>query len=154
MQHELRRKDRALSEAEARALLERGEYGVLSICCTGGEPYGIPLSYCVLENEIYFHAALEGRKLDILVNNSRGSFCVVGATEILPAKFSTRYESVIVSGPVTEAFDADKQRGLEGLVAKYSSNFMPQGLHYIGVQSPTTRVFKIYIETICGKARR
>lgn len=154
MHHALRRKDRALSEAEARELLERGEYGVLSICGADGEPYAVPLSYCLLDNEIYFHSALEGRKLDILAVNSRASFCVVGATEILPVKFSTRYESVIVSGQVTEALDAEKQRGLEGLVVKYSSSFLPQGLHYIGVQGAATRVFKLCIDAICGKARR
>jgi len=154
MQHELRRKDRGIPESEARALLERGEYGVLSICSTDGEPYGIPLSYCVLDNAVFFHCALEGRKLDTLAANSRASFCVVGATEVLPKKFSTCYESVIVSGSVTEAFDAEKQRGLVGLVVKYSSGFLPEGLHYIDLQGPKTRVFKISIERLCGKARR
>lgn len=154
MQHELRRKDRGMPESEARALLERGEYGVLSLCGADNEPYGVPLSYCVLDNAIYFHCALEGRKLALLAANSRASFCVVGATEVLPEKFSTRYESVIVSGNVTEALGEDKQRGLEGLVAKYSSCFMSEGLHYIGVQWQATRVFKLSIDTMSGKARR
>jgi hypothetical protein len=98
MQYKLRRKDRVLSETDTRALLERGEYGVLSLCCAAGEPYGLPLSYCVLDTAIYFHCTLEG------------------------------------------------------LVAKYSSSFMPQGLQYIGAQGSTTRVFKVSIENICGKA--
>lgn len=154
MQHELRRKDRGMPEAEARALLQRGEYGVLSLCGADGEPYGIPLSYCVLDTAIYFHCALEGRKLAMLAANNRGSFCVVGATELVPEKFSTRYESVIVSGQVSEALDAEKQHGLEGLVAKYSGSCMAQGLQYIAAQGAATRVFRISIDTICGKARR
>ncbi len=154
MHYELRRKDRGMPESEARVLLERGEYGILSLCGVDNEPYGLPLSYCVLGNAIYFHCALEGRKLALLAANSRASFCVVGATELLPEKFSTRYESVIVSGNVTEALDEDKQRGLAGLVAKYSSNFMSEGLHYIGVQWQATRAFKLSIDTISGKARR
>jgi uncharacterized protein len=154
MQHELRRKDRGMSESEARELLERGEYGVLSLCGADNEPYGLPLSYCVLDNAIYFHCAVEGHKLTLLAANSRASFCVVGVTELLPEKFSTRYESVIISGQATEVLDTEKQRGLEGLVAKYSSSFMSEGLHYIDVQWQATRVFKLSIDAINGKARR
>lgn len=153
MQHELRRKDRGMSESEARALLERGEYGILSLCGADNEPYGVPLSYCLLDNAIYFHCALEGRKLTLLADNNRASFCVVGATEVIPEKFSTRYESVIVSGKVTEALDADKQRGLEALVDKYCPDYHEKGLQYIGADAAKTRVFKLQIDTVCGKAR-
>jgi nitroimidazol reductase NimA-like FMN-containing flavoprotein (pyridoxamine 5'-phosphate oxidase superfamily) len=48
MVRELRRKDRGMTEAEARDLLERGEYGVLSTRGPDGAPYGIPLNYCVI----------------------------------------------------------------------------------------------------------
>ncbi|WP_277057772.1 pyridoxamine 5'-phosphate oxidase family protein [Trichlorobacter lovleyi] len=154
MQHELRRKDRRIAETEARALLQRGEYGVLSLCSADGEPYGLPLSYCVLDNAIYFHCALEGRKLAMLADNNRASFCVVGATEVVPEKFSTRYESVIVSGRVSEALDAEKQHGLEGLTDKYCPEYHDKGLQYIASDAARTRVFKISIDTICGKARR
>ena len=126
----------------------------LSLSGDDNEPYGVPLSYCVQNNAIYFHCALEGRKLALLDANNRASFCVVGATELLPEKFSTRYESVIVSGVVTEVQDDEKQRGLAGLVEKYSSSFMSEGLHYICVQWQATRVFKLSIDTISGKARR
>jgi hypothetical protein len=154
MQHELRRKDRGMPESEARALLERGEYGVLSLCGADNEPYGLPLSYCVLDNAIYFHCALEGRKLAILAANNRASFCVVGTTEVLPDKFSTRYESVIVFGRVTEVLDQDKQRGLEALVDKYCPDHREKGLQYIAADVAKTRVFTLQIESICGKARR
>jgi hypothetical protein len=154
MQHELRRKDRGMPESEARELLERGEYGILSLCGTDNEAYGVPLSYCVLDNTIYFHCAVEGRKLTLLAVNSRASFCVVGATEVLPEKFSTRYESVIVSGVVTEVLDEEKQHGLEGLVDKYCPSYREKGLQYIAADMAKTRVFRLGIEHICGKARR
>jgi len=154
MPHELRRKDRELPEAETRKLLEQGEYGVLATCGADGQPYGVPLSYCVIDDAIYFHSALEGHKLENLAANSRASFCVVGATEVLPEKFSTRYESAIVSGSVAEVLDDEKQRGLEGLVDKYSPQYREQGLRYIASDSHKTRVFKLTIEHICGKARR
>ncbi|MCE1226124.1 MAG: pyridoxamine 5'-phosphate oxidase family protein [Geobacteraceae bacterium] len=154
MQHELRRKDREIAETEARMLLERGEYGVLSTSAADGQPYGVPLSYALLDTAIYFHCALEGHKLDNLAANNRASFCVVGATEVLPEKFSTRYASVIVSGRVTEALDADKQCGLEALVDKYCLDHREKGLQYIAADAAKTRVFKLQIDGICGKARR
>jgi nitroimidazol reductase NimA-like FMN-containing flavoprotein (pyridoxamine 5'-phosphate oxidase superfamily) len=151
---ELRRTDRGTTESEARELLERGEYGVLSTVSADGAPYGVPLSYCVIDNAVYFHCALEGHKLENIAANSRVSFCVVGATEVLPEKFSTRYESVIISGRVVEVFDAEKQRALEGLVDKYSTEFRQAGLRYIASDSHRTRVFRITIDAASGKARR
>lgn len=152
--HQMRRKDRGTAEPEARELLERGEYGVLATISADGAPYAVPLSYCVIDNGIYFHCALEGHKLENIAADSRVSFCVVGATEVLPEKFSTRYESVIVTGRATEVCDAEKQRGLEGLVAKYSAAFLQDGLAYIAADGPKTRVFRIGIDTMTGKARR
>lgn len=154
MQHELRNKKRGITESEARELLERGEYGILSTCGPDGQPYGIPLSYCVIDNAIYFHCAVAGHKLENLLTNKRVSFCVVGATEVLPDKFATRYESVVVSGTATEVFAEEKQLGLEGLLPKYSAGFVAEGMDYIKAAGERTRVFKISIEGICGKARR
>lgn len=154
MRHELRRKDRGIAESEARELLERGEYGILSTCDSDGQPYGIPLSYCVIDNAIYFHSALEGHKLENIAANSKVSFCVVGKTEVLPDKFATRYESVVISGRAAEVFDDEKQRGLEGLLPKYSAGFQTEGMNYIQSDRERTRVFRISIDTICGKARR
>jgi nitroimidazol reductase NimA-like FMN-containing flavoprotein (pyridoxamine 5'-phosphate oxidase superfamily) len=154
MHHELRRKERGISVSEARELLEGGEYGILSTCDSDGQPYGIPLSYCVIDNAIYFHSSVAGRKLENLAVNNRVSFCVVGNTEVLPDKFATRYESVIVTGRANEVFDAEKERGLEGLLPKYSAGFISEGLNYIKSDRGRTRVFRIDIDSICGKARR
>lgn len=154
MSRELRRSDRKVSDTEAEELLQQGEYGVLSTSDAEGQPYGVPLSYALLDNAIYFHCALEGHKLDNLAANSRASFCVVGVTEVLPEKFSTRYISVIVFGRVIEALDQDKQRGLEALVDKYSPDHREKGLQYIAADAAKTRVFKLQIDSICGKARR
>jgi len=151
---ELRRTDRAISEEEARTLLENAEYGVLSVSSYKGEPYGVPLSFCIIDNCIYFHSAIEGQKIDCIEQNKSVSFCVVGKTGILPGKFSTLYESVIVSGEATEVFNETKRVALEGLVRKYSPNFMNKGLKYIDASKEKTRVFKIDIKKLTGKARK
>jgi hypothetical protein len=150
----MRRKDRQIPEEQARAILKRGEYGVLSTVSADGRPYGVPVSYCMVDGAIYFHCAVEGKKLADIEGNPQVSFCVVGETELLPAEFATRYESCIVQGAASEAVGEEKQRALVGLVHKYSPDFVTEGLAYIEKQWARTRVFRIAIESIMGKARR
>ncbi len=108
----LRKKNRAITENEAKYLLNKAEYGVLSTVDRQGKSYGVPLNFCVINDCIYFHCAVVGHKVDNLEYNRFISFCVVGSTEILPDKFSTKFESVIVSGEADEVFDAEKQIAL------------------------------------------
>ena len=151
---ELRRKDRAISEEEAIALLNKAEYGVLSTVTEKGEPYGVPLNFCFIDHCIYFHCAVEGQKIDNIRHNKSVSFCAVGNTELLPDKFGTKYESVVVSGEIDEVFDMNKQLALEGLLHKYSSEFFDKGIKYIEDLKEKTRVFKINIKKLTGKARK
>ncbi len=154
MERPLRRKDRALSESEAKALLLKGEYGVLSTVSCDGRPYGVPVNYSYTDNCIYFHCALEGHKLDNLQANNNVSFCVVGKTEVLSDKFATKYESVVAFGEAAEVAGDEKQKGLTELLKKYSSPFIKEGLEYIEKARDKTRVYRITIHSITGKARR
>lgn len=150
----MRRADRQTTEAEARAILDAGEFGVLSTVSSLGRPYGVPLSYCVIDGDVYFHCAAEGMKLDHIRHAPEVSFCVVGSTEPLPGEFGLRYESCVIEGRATEVFDAVKQRALEGLVARYSPGFEAEGLHYIERMKDAARVFRISPVSVSGKARR
>jgi len=151
---ELRRKDRAIPHEEAIAILNKAEYGVLSTISEDGEPYGVPLNFCIIDKCIYFHCAVEGQKIDNITQNKSVSFCAVGDTKILAAEFGTKYESVIVSGEVEEVLDMNKQIALEGLLHKYSPEFFANGMEYIESVRGKTRVFRISINTLTGKAGR
>ncbi len=150
----MRRTDRQLSEAGAWRILERGAYGVLSTVSPDGAPYGVPLSYCLVGGAIYVHCATVGRKLDHLGGEARVSFCVVGDTEVLPDQFGTLYESCVAEGMAAEAYAAEKQAALEGFVAKYSAGFEDEGRRYIDALRGETRVFRIDVVALSGKARR
>lgn len=150
----MRRQDRQLSSEAAMAVLQTGEYGVVSSVGSDGQPYGVPVSYIVFENCIDFHSALKGHKIDNFDNNESVSFCVVGKTEVLPEKFSTRYESVIVFGKISERSGEIKTRSLKELIKKYSPEHMDSGNKYIETSQDTTRVFSISIDHITGKARK
>jgi hypothetical protein len=150
----MRRADRAIPDSEARDILQVGEYGVLSTVSADGQPYGVPVSYAYTGEVIYFHCALEGHKLDNLNSNNRVSFCVVGKTQVLPDKFATNYESVIVFGRAFEVTGAEKHGGLVEILKKYSPDFMEKGERYIKGDGDKARVYKITIESLTGKARR
>lgn len=151
---QLRRKDRALTEDEALAILDKAEYGVLSTVSEGGKPYGVPLHFCVINGRIYFHCATEGHKIDNIERNRHVSFCVVGNVKVLPDKFTTNYESAIVFGDIEEVFDREKDLALQALVEKYSPDFVDEGARYIKKFKTQTRVFKITPSGLSGKARK
>jgi nitroimidazol reductase NimA-like FMN-containing flavoprotein (pyridoxamine 5'-phosphate oxidase superfamily) len=78
----------------------------------------------------------------------------VGATELLPEKFSTKYESAIVFGKASEVYGGEKQEALMAILRKYSSDYLDKGIQYIKNDSSKTKVIKIEIERMTGKARR
>ncbi len=150
----MRRSDRAISRDEALILLKQAEYGILSTVGEDGCPYGVPLSFALIGETLYFHSAMEGRKLDNLTNQPCVSFCIVGNTQVLPARFTTAFESVIVSAKASEVFGSEKQAALEALIDKYSAAFKTEGMAYIEKSQAKTRVIRLSIESITGKARR
>ncbi len=151
---EIRRKDREIPLDETLSVLNSAEYGVLSTASMDHQPYGIPISFCFMDGCLYFHCAIEGRKIENIESNQSVSFCAVGKTEILSDKFSTKYESAVVAGHAEEVFDTEKQQALEGLVQKYSPDYIEQGGQYINALTHKTRVFKITPSHITGKSRR
>lgn len=151
---EIRRKEREIETTEAIEILKKCDYGILSTVGEDGYAYGIPVNYVYANNSIYFHSAVEGHKLDNIKNNNKVSFCVVGQTCILPDKFSTKYESVIIFGRATEVFDNEKNTILLEIVNKYSPDYIEKGKEYITNSSAATKMIKISIEHISGKARR
>ncbi|MBP1729111.1 MAG: LexA DNA-binding domain protein [Deltaproteobacteria bacterium] len=150
----VRRKDRAIDLQDALAVLAAGEYGVLSTVGRDGQPYGVPLSYTCKNRCIYFHCALDGHKIENIASNPKVSFCVVGRTNILPEKFATEYESVVVFGVAAEVHGAERSSALVWLLEKYSPGFMAEGRAYIEQKDKAVKVMKIEINHISGKARR
>ncbi|MDL2260162.1 pyridoxamine 5'-phosphate oxidase family protein, partial [Deltaproteobacteria bacterium OttesenSCG-928-K17] len=61
---EIRRKDRALSLEETKAVLKAGEYAVVATKDADGRPYAVPLSYVWLDDRIVIHCAHDGRKTE------------------------------------------------------------------------------------------
>ena len=150
----IRRRDREIGIEEAMQLLSSSEYGVLSTVGKDGQPYGVPLSYVCKDYCIYFHCALDGHKIDNIAGEPRVSFCVVGNTSVLPGKFATEYESAVAFGVASEIFGVERYDALLLLLEKYSPDFIEEGRKYIEQKDQVTRVFKLDIGQVSGKARR
>lgn len=150
---QMRRKDRELDKEKSIELLKRSEYGILSTIGESGYCYGIPLNFVYFDNAIYFHCAKEGHKLENIRYNNKVSFTLVGKTEVIPEKFSTKYESVVVFGNAEEIEGDEKEKALIALIEKYSPDFKEAGLEYIKRDKDRTIVIKILIEKVSGKGR-
>jgi uncharacterized protein len=151
---EMRRSDRQLEASEAEKILKKCEYGIFSSIDENDYPYGVPLSYVYLKGSLYFHSALQGKKLDNIKNSDKVSFTVVGAVELLPGKFTTNYESVVVFGKASEVQGEEKYEALVAILDKYAEDFMEKGIEYIKSDDSIVKVVKISIEHMTGKARR
>lgn len=153
---EVRRRDRLLDEESARGLLRRGEYGVLSMVGDDGGGYGVPLSY-VWDGagRIYVHCAPEGRKLRCVDRVPEVSFCVVGATKVAPAKFTTAYESVVVRARAVRALpEEERWRALRLLLGKYAPEECETGLIYARRSFARTEILRLEILAVSGKCKR
>ena len=143
-----------MSEEETRNVLKNGREGILATMGADGYPYAVPLNYAFHDGKIYFHCAKTGHKIDNMAHHAKVSFCVVTDAEIVPEKFSTRFKSVIAFGNAVEVFEDEKEAGLLALVQRYSSNYIAEGKKYIASDIHKTKVFKIEIEQMTGKAGR
>jgi len=149
---QVRRKNREWNIEEARELLLSGEYGTLSMFGENGYGYGIPMSYAMDGDKIYFHCAPEGFKLNSLKINNKVSFSVVGKTKVLPGQFSTEYQSVLVFGKIEMNLpDEEKKYALNLIVDKYSPDHKDAAEKYISKSFNRTNVIRLDIEHISGK---
>ena len=154
MHRPVRRQDREIDRDEAIRLLAECEHGILATVDTDGQPYAVPVSYVFHDQCIYFHCATDGHKLDNIRANPTVSFCVVGKTRTLPGEFATEYESAVAFGTASEIEGEEKREALMKLLEKYSPDFLAQGKKYIAGKTAQTKVIKIDIEYLSGKARR
>ncbi len=153
---EMRRKDRLLDREDAMNILEKGEYGILSTIGSDEQPYGVPLSYVVKDNCIYFHATNQGgSKYDNILHNKKVSFTVVMNTEVLPDQFATLYESAIAFGEAEVVKDETKRlEAFREFLYKYSPDFLSEGEKYIASAGSSADIVKIEIKDLTGKGRR
>lgn len=78
----MRRFGQQLNTETCRTILTQTKRGVLSVLGDDNYPYGIPINFVYDPSfgemgSVFFHAALEGHKLDAMRTNDKTSFCVM-----------------------------------------------------------------------------
>lgn len=153
---DIRRQDRLLDEASATNLLDKGEYGVLSMIDEKGMAYGVPLNFVWdKQGSLYVHCAPSGRKLQAVQLNKIVSFCVVGKTNVLSHLFTTEYESIVLQCSVEmPRNDEEKMNALLLLATKYNPQASIEGRNYAEKSFARTQILRLDIQQWSGKSKK
>ena len=152
---EMRRKERQITEEEAWAVVDKCEYAFLAMTAEDGTPYGLPVTIVREGRNIYFHSALEGRKVECLRRQPRVCLTCVGDTAIQQDRFTTLYESAVAFGTAAEVTEnAEKVEVLRLLCLRHTPDNMRDFDRAIGTSLARTAVWKIVVAEITGKAKR
>ena len=74
----MRRNDRARGADFSLALIDRCTHGVMSLTTGEDVPYCLPLSFVRVGEDLYFHCAQQGRKVDLLRRFPRVCITFIG----------------------------------------------------------------------------
>lgn len=151
----VRRQDRLLAEEQAYALLQQGEYGILSLTDPDGNPYALPINYVWDGQEnIYLHCAPEGKKLECIRIHPKATFCIVGRTRVISNKFTTGYESILLRCEAQIGLPAEERmQALELLLDKYSPEDKIIGMKYAEKSFHRTEIIRLHITEFSGKCK-
>ena len=153
MFREIRLKDRVINNEKAIEIIKKGSYGVLSTIGEDGYPYGVPLNYTYFDNCICFDCAQLGHKLENIKFSEKVSFCVVTKSDVLGNEFDTDYKSAVAFGKAAViADDSEKRDILLSLLNKYAADYLKAGNNYLKKYWDDTKVIKMKIEHLSGKA--
>jgi nitroimidazol reductase NimA-like FMN-containing flavoprotein (pyridoxamine 5'-phosphate oxidase superfamily) len=120
----MRRFRQQLTHEECERILAGATSGVLALSGDDGYPYAVPLSHVYQDGKLYFHCTKEGHKIDAIRRNEKVSFCVIAQDEVIPAKRTTAYISVIAFGKAAIVDDESSLRRIAGLIGeKFSADY-------------------------------
>ena len=148
----MRRSEKAITE---RAAID-GVIRRSRVCRLGlvddGQPYVVPLCFGYDGDCLYFHSALEGRKIDLLRKDNRVCVEFDVGTETVEreeaCEWGILYQSAIVFGTVSFVEDeAAKRAALDLIMRQYSDGAYAYPDHAVA----RTAILRVDIETITGK---
>ena len=149
----MRRKDKEIMDTEKLAKLIKK----CQVCRLGlsrdNIPYIVPVSFGYDGTSLYFHTALEGRKVDILAVNNQVCFEFEAGVQVVAdvtkaCNWSFSFQSVIGFGEVVELCEPEEKiKGLTQVMAQYSDK--DWGLDKLPL--PSVRVWAIHIKSMTGK---
>jgi nitroimidazol reductase NimA-like FMN-containing flavoprotein (pyridoxamine 5'-phosphate oxidase superfamily) len=148
----MRRSEREITDRkEMEEILARATVCHLGLV-DGDEPYVVPLNFGFDGTHLYFHAAREGRKLDLIRRNPKACFQVQTDVTVSSGKtaceWACAYRSVIGRGRAEIVEDDEaKGAGLDAIMAQYGSD--QREYKKEGVAAAV--IIKLVIESMTGK---
>ena len=124
-----------------------------------GSPYIVPLSYGyqILDGsilELYFHSALEGRKLNVLKRNNKVCFEMANEGEPVraetPCNSGYYYMSVIGYGEAEFVDDVDEKRKVLSIIFNHQTD---EHITFSPEQTESVCIFKIVSTDFTGKKK-
>ena len=116
-------------------------------------PYIVPLSFGYDGESLYFHTALKGRKIDMMMKNSTVCFEFESGVKIIedpqtPCDWSVSFRSVIGYGEVEEVTDREQKiAGLNKIMIHYSG----KSWDFTSAPLNGVRIWKILITHLSAK---
>ena len=148
----MRRKDQEITDINAiEDIIRKGQVCRLALS-ENGRPYIVPLCFGYKENNLYFHSAREGKKIDILRKNKNVCFEIDIDQELVKGKkacnCSMKYRSVIGFGKAEIVEDVDlKRRALNIIMQNYLEGFFK----YPAESIKNIVIIRVEIESMTGK---
>ena len=151
----MRRKDREMPAEFALMVLDKCEYATLATTNADGTPYCTPITIVRDGDGIYFHSAPCGQRAENLRARPHVCLSCVGETNVVPAHFTTEFESAVVKGLAQEVTEPqEKIHGLRLLVSRYAPDHMDHFDAAVAGSLSRTAIWKISIIEITGKRKK
>ena len=148
----MRRKDQEINDIGAiEDIIRKGQVCRLALS-ENGQPYIVPLCFGYEDNNLYFHSAREGKKLDILRKNNNVCFEIDIDRELVKGKkacdCSMKYQSVIGFGKAELIEDIESKRRAFNIIMQ---NYLEGSFEYPDESIQKTVIIKVEIESMTGK---
>lgn len=151
----MRRKDREMDLTFAKYVFDTCEWAVLSMNTPEGFPYGVPLSVVRKENVLYFHCAMEGKKVECLKNDARVFVTAVGKTHRLEKEFTTEFESAMAVGTASEVTEKEEKiEALRLLCLRHTPKNMENFQEAIEKSLSRTAIWRVTLDEMTAKRKK
>ncbi len=134
--------------------LDQCEYMVVGVSDAGGVPYCVPVNGVRVGEDIYFHCAPAGEKVDCLRAHPQVSVTAVGRQRVLPEQYETEYQCAVVRGTAEEVTGEEEKREVLWVICRrYAPDHLERVEETLAKYIHRTGVWKIHMDTISGKRK-
>lgn len=149
----MRRKKNEIGIDAAKELLLHARRGVLAVNGDGGYPYAIPINFLYDEdaNQIVFHGAKAGHKVDALKKSDKVCFTVYGNETVKDVTWAPYLESAVVFGRCHLVEDHEENIGY---VRRFALKYYPSEElveEELRITAKSVQAYVIDIEHMSGK---